>query len=153
MIYIGADHGGFELKERIISWLSERNLDYTDIGAHKLDPDDDYPQYAFGVAQKVAEKPDENKGILACRSGAGVMIAANKVAGIRAVAPHDTQSAIHSREHNDANVIALSGDFLSPEASEEILSLWLDTAFSEKERYHRRKHQVEEYEKHHLSNS
>ena len=88
MIYLGADHGGFKLKEKIKQWLSEWKLPYEDLGAHKLDPEDDYPQFAFTVAEKVAQADDMTqawekraKGILVCRSAAGMVIAANKVKG------------------------------------------------------------------------
>ena len=136
MIYLGADHGGFELKEKIKEWLREWGENWEDCGNERLDPVDDYPEFAFKVAESVAGKTIKNNnqytnsnstniqksitklrtmGILACRSAAGMVIAANKVAGVRAVAVFDEESAKHSRTHNDANVVALSGDWLDEE--------------------------------------
>lgn len=142
MIYIGADHGGFELKQHILIWLTEWGMSYEDLGAHQFDAADDYPQFAFGVAEKVAVIPAEHRGILACRSAAGVIIAANKVKGIRAVAVSDVKSAQHSREHNDANVIGLSGDWMTTEQAKETLKVWLTTPFSDDERHLRRIQQI-----------
>lgn len=149
MIFIGADHGGFELKKKIVQWLDERHLPYTDVGAHTFDAEDDYPAFAFAVAEGVAKAPAENRGILACRSAAGVVIAANKVVGVRAVAPFSVEAAHHSREHNDANVLGLSGDWLTDEQAHEMLFAWLDTPFSNEERHVRRVQQITEYEKNH----
>lgn len=147
MIFIGADHGGFELKKKIAAWLAERNLLYTDVGAHEFNAEDDYPDFAFAVAEGVAKSPEENRGILACRSAAGVVIAANKVKGVRAVAPFTVEAAHHSREHNDANVLGLSGDWLSEEEARKMLFAWLDASFSTEERHARRIQQIEAYEK------
>lgn len=152
MIYIGADHGGFKLKQTIIQWLQERNLPFTDVGAHEFDAEDDYPQFAFAVARAVAENPEVNKGVLACRSGAGVMIAANKVAGVRAICPHNTETAKHSREHNGTNVIALSGDDMSEEEAKEVLFTWIETEASQEERHKRRRAQIQQYELEHITN-
>lgn len=153
MIYLGADHGGFEHKEKIKIWLKEWKLEYKDLGAHKLDPEDDYPQFAFAVAERVSQEDDMNKpwskrpkGILACRSAAGVIIAANKIKDVRAVAVHDLTSAKHSREHNDANVLALSGDWMSEKEAKDIVKIWLDTEFSKEERHAKRIKQIREKE-------
>ena len=149
MIYLGADHGGFKLKEKIKQWLSEWKLPYEDLGAHKLDPEDDYPQFAFTVAEKVAQADDMTqawkkraKGVLVCRSAAGVVIAANKIKDIRAVAVTDLKSAKHSREHNDANVLGLSGDWMSEAQAKDIVKVWLDTEFSHEKRHERRVDQI-----------
>lgn len=124
-------------------------MPYEDLGAYKLDPDDDYPQFAFAVAEKVSHEDDmtktwkkRTKGILACRSAAGVVIAANKIKDVRATAAFDETSARHSREHNDANVIALSGDWLDEEKAKKVLKVWLDTEFSGLERHKRRIEQI-----------
>lgn len=142
MIYLGADHGGFELKQHIIAWLDEWNMPYQDLGAHENDPNDDYPDFAFSVADAVAVNPTEHKGVLACRSAAGVVIAANKVKGVRAVAVFDEESAEHSRLHNDANVIGLSGDWLDATKAKAVLHIWLTTEFSHEERHARRLQQI-----------
>lgn len=153
MIYIGADHGGFPLKEKVKTWLKEWKLPFEDLGAKKLDPEDDYPEFAFLVAQMVGqgdvaghpwEKRD--KGILLCRSAAGVIIAANKVKGVRAVAAFDATQAKHSRQHNDANVLGISGDFLDEKKAKEIIKTWLSTEFSKEQRHQRRINQISDFE-------
>lgn len=153
MIYLGADHGGFELKEKLKKWLKEWGHDFDDLGNLELDPDDDYPDFALAVAKEVAQEDDSNKpwkerakGILVCRSGGGVVIAANKVKGIRAVDVFDAKSARHSREHNDANVIALSGDWMNEETVREAVKVWLETEFSKDERHVRRIGKIIAYE-------
>ena len=144
MIYLGADHAGFELKEKVKDYLKQKGLEVEDLGAHTLDKNDDYPDYAKAVADKVAADPSA-KGILLCGSAEGICIAANKIKGIRAVAVWTTMSARLSREHNDANVLCLSGgQTLTPipgtsfEDAKEIIDTWLSTSFSGEERHLRR---------------
>lgn len=144
-IYLGADHGGYELKEKAKSWLHDWGYQYEDLGAHRFDPADDYPHYAFAVAEKVAQEP-EAVGVLLCRSGGGVTIAANKVKGVRAVPVNSEQEAIHAREHNNANVISLSGDWLGDEQAQVILKRYLVTSFTAEERHQRRLAQIAQYE-------
>lgn len=157
MIYIGSDHGGFDLKEKIKKWLTAEAYAWEDLGNQVYDPADDYPRFAFVVARKVANQQNLNldadlswkdrpKGILVCRSSAGMVIAANKIKGIRAVAVSSKQMAIQCRLHNDANVIALSGDWLQEGQVKEILQAWLNTQFSKEERHARRVRQIEENE-------
>ena len=153
MIYIGADHGGFELKEKVRAWLTEWGLTYQDMGPYTVEPEDDYPAYAFAVAQSVASADNETvpwkdrpKGILVCRSSSGMVIAANKVVGIRAVGIYDDKSARYSREHNDANVAALAGDWLDETKAREIVKLWLETEFTHGDRHERRIQQIKAYE-------
>ena len=149
MIYVGADHGGFALKEQLKQWLTAWQMPWVDVGAKTLDSEDDYPEFAFAVAEAVAQQPNEHRGILACRSAAGVVIAANKVVGVRAVAPLTVEAAQHAREHNNANVIGLSGDWLTASAVQEIVKQWLATPFSEAERHQRRINQITVYEQAH----
>jgi ribose 5-phosphate isomerase B len=155
MIYLGSDHGGFDLKEKIKKWLTEWNYQYEDLGNTIYDKDDDYPVYAFAVARKVVEEErklsaddlgrgittpwkDKPKGILACRSAAGMVIAANRVKGVRAISTSNPKKAIKTREHNDSNIIALSGDWLEDYEAKELLRVWLETEFSGEERHIRR---------------
>lgn len=153
MIYLGADHGGYQLKEKVKQWLTEWQLTYVDLGAQSLDLTDDYPQYAFAVAQTVAAEDDpgktwkdRSKGILLCRSAGGMVIAANKVKGIRAAAVYDTRAALNARLHNDTNVVGLSGDWTDDARAKEILQLWLTTEFSHDERHTRRIEEIEQME-------
>jgi ribose 5-phosphate isomerase B len=145
MIYLGADHAGFALKEQIKIWLNEWGLEFTDCGNTIFDTNDDYPDFAFAVAKNIIADP-ESKGILACRSATGMVIAANKVKGVRAVAAFDERSARHSRTNTDANVLALPGDWFSEEKAKEILKTWLDTPFSKEERHIRRLTKIEQFE-------
>lgn len=149
MIYLGTDHGGYELKEQVKTWLDEWGLAYEDLGAHEYDGEDDFPQYAFAVAEKVAQSPDEHMGILACRSGGGMIIAANKVKGIRALDVQNEESAKHARDNNNANVVSLAGDWLSLDEARAVLEVVLNTEFSDKPRYQRRNDQISEYEANH----
>ena len=153
MIYLGADHAGFELKEKIKEDLIKKGQKVADLGAHTLDKNDDYPDYAKAVADKVAADSSA-KGILFCGSAEGVCIAANKVKGIRAVAVWSTTNAKMSRAHNDANVLCLSGgQTLEPipatsfEEAREIVDTWLATPFSGAERHQRRIQKIHELEK------
>lgn len=151
-IYLGADHGGYQLKEKIKVWLDEWGYPYADLGNLRLDDSDDYPDFAFKVGEAVAQKPN-SRGILACRSGVGMAIAANKIKGIRAVAPVDEASAVHSRSHNDTNILALSGDSLSDEKAKKVLKTWIETKFSNEERHRRRLAKISTKETNDRSNS
>ena len=146
MIYLGSDHGGFELKEHIKQFLKNLEYEFKDLGNLKYDKGDDYPEYAFKVAEKASETP-KNRGVLFCRSAAGMVIAANKVKGARAVTVFYDKSAVHSRQHNDANIIALSGDWMDNKKAEKILKAWLETEFSKEKRHVKRLKRISEYEK------
>lgn len=145
-IYIGSDHGGFELKQHLIRYLTDMQYDVTDCGPTELDPADDYPPYAFAVGEGVAASAVPTLGILCCRSAAGVTIAANKVLGIRAVAVHDERSAVHAIERDGANVVAFAGDWLSSESAIELLEICLAKKFAQKPRDIRRIAQISDYE-------
>jgi len=142
-IYLGSDHGGFWLKENVKSWLTEWSYTFKDLGAHSLEPEDDFPKYAFAVAESVAAEKD-SLGILFCRSGGGMAIAANRVPGIRAVEVYDVRSAQHAKTKNDANIITLGGDWLSEEQTKVIIKTWLVTNFNNQEKYNRRIAQLDQ---------
>jgi ribose 5-phosphate isomerase B len=153
MIYLGADHGGFALKEKIKIFLEKEGYRFTDMGNKVLDNEDDYPVYAFAVAEKVGKEDDSKlpwekraKGILFCRSAGGVIVAANKVKGVYAIAVTDVKSARHSRLHNNANVIGLSGDWMTEDQAKEIVKVWLTTEFSGEERHRKRIDLILDYE-------
>jgi len=145
MIYLGSDHAGYELKQEVARLLRAAGQDVTDLGALDLDPDDDYPDYAFAVGQAVADNPDA-MGILACGSAQGVCIAANKVKGVRAVAVDNVEDAVRTREHNDANILCLSGWNLEEEDLAPILDAFLSTEFTGEERHLRRIGKITDYE-------
>jgi len=127
-IAIGADHAGVVLKNEIKRFLDERGVPYTDFGTDNHDSVD-YPDYAATVAQEVASGRFD-RGILFCGSGIGMAIAANKVPGIRAASVVDEQSAQLSREHNDANVLAIGERLTPPDQARRIVSAFLDTEFA-----------------------
>lgn len=136
MIAIGCDHGGFELKQAVVAHLDERKLEYKDYGCYDTNSVD-YPEYGKKVANAVASGECE-RGILICGTGIGISIAANKVKGIRAALCTDCFMAQATREHNDANVLALGGRVVGQGLALKIVDTFLDTEFSNDERHIRR---------------
>ena len=136
-VILAADHGGFNLKEALKSHLLTQGYEVEDEGALTLDPADDYPDFVYPAAKKVGLDMNA-RGIFLCRSGAGVAIVANKVKDVRAVVARTKEEAVHAREHNDANVIALSSDSLTGEEARDIVSAFLATPFSGEDRHMRR---------------
>ncbi len=146
MIYIGADHRGYKLKEILRVYLQELGYDFEDLGNKELNPDDDYPDFALAVAKKVAENPEENRGILICGSGVGVDIVANKTKSIRSALCFNVKQAQMSRNDDNANVLSLSADFISEGLAKEIVKIWLETPFSGLEHHARRIEKIQEIE-------
>lgn len=142
MIAIGSDHGGFELKKEIIAYLEKNNLEYKDYGTYTPDSCD-YPVYAKKVANAILEGECE-KGILICGTGIGISITANKFKGIRAALCHDCFSAQATREHNDANIVAMGARVVGPGLAVKIVDTFLNTEFSNDERHINRIRQMEE---------
>lgn len=142
MIAIGSDHGGFELKKEIIAYLEKNNLEYKDYGTYTPDSCD-YPVYAKKVANAILEGECE-KGILICGTGIGISITANKLKGIRAALCHDCFSAQATREHNDANIVAMGARVVGPGLAVKIVDTFLNTEFSNDERHINRIRQMEE---------
>jgi ribose 5-phosphate isomerase B len=145
VIYLGADHAGFKLKEQIKKYLLGLDFEIKDLGAFKFDKNDDYPDFGFAVAKTVA-KNKNSMGILVCGSSFGVCIAANKVRGIRAVSIDNVKDAKLSREHNDANVLCLSGWNLKFNLAKKIITAWLKTKFSNAPRHRRRLNKIRKFE-------
>ncbi len=146
MIYLGADHRGYKLKEALKIYLQELNYAWEDLGAKELNPDDDYPDYTLAVAQKVAEDPENNRGILICGSGVGVDITANKIKDIRSALCFDVKQAQASRNDDNANVLSLPADFIFEDLAREIIKIWLETPFSGSEHYVRRIEKIKKIE-------
>ena len=146
MLYIGADHRGYKLKEALKIYLRELNYVWEDLGAKELNPNDDYPDYALVVAKKVAENPEENRGILICGSGVGVDIVANKIKGIRSALCFDVKQAQMSRNDDNANILSLSADFISESLAKEIVKIWFETPFPGLERHARRIEKINKIE-------
>ncbi len=147
MIAIGADHGGFQLKEELKS-VFEGEIEFKDFGAYTENPEDDYPEFAFKVAESVANGECE-AGVLICRSGIGMSICANKVKGIRSGPISSIKDARHAKEDNHVNVITIGADDTTIEAAEEYICMWLSSE-ALGGRHERRVQMIEEYEKHHM---
>lgn len=136
-LLFGTDHGGFDVKEELISWLegSDLGLTFEDLGAFALDPQDDYPVYGQEVARRISETPDEFDvdplafGVLLCRTGAGMSIVANRFRGVRAVVCRNLEDARLARAHNNANIMVLEGDYLGAEAAKQMILSFTSTPF------------------------
>ena len=139
-IALGADHGGFQLKAKLLTMLQSKGLEVADLGTHSPKPCD-YPQIGYKVARAVAERRFD-RGILLCKSGVGIAIVANKVPGIRAAVCGDLFDAEHSRSHNDANVLVLGAEKLSDAQAKRIVEAWLFTPFDSGGRHERRLRQI-----------
>lgn len=148
MIYIGADHRGFELKEGLKKHLVDEGFEVTDLGNDQMDPRDDYVIFAHKVAD-ATKNDSKNRGIILCGSGAGVDMVANKVPGIRCALVFDEPRAIQARQHEDANVISLPADILDEEEAFKIAKAFLTTEFSGEERHIRRLLEMKEVEEKH----
>jgi ribose 5-phosphate isomerase B len=127
-VYIGADHGGFAAKEQLKEQLRQQGYEVEDCGNAVFDPNDDYTIFGVAVAQAVARQPG-SKGIAICRSGHGMVIAANKINGARAILAVNEASAVQSRAHDNANVLAIGIDFMDERQVWPITSAWLRTEF------------------------
>jgi ribose 5-phosphate isomerase B len=139
-IYLGSDHAGFELKEMLKTFLSKNDYEVEDLGPHEYIETDDYPDFVRPVAEAVAREP-ESRGVVIGKSGQGEAMVANRVRGVRAAVYYGHEPSILklSREHNDANVLALaSGFLLTDEDAKSAVELWLKTPFSGAERHMRR---------------
>jgi len=142
-IVIGSDHGGYELKAKLVEFLKEEKYAARDLGTNSKDSCD-YPLVGFEVAEAVSgQKAD--RGVLICRTGIGMAIIANKVPGIRAAACYSVEMAKSSREHNDCNVLVLAADYTDENLAKKILKVWLDTK-SLGDRHARRVKQIKQIE-------
>ncbi|MDE2778663.1 MAG: ribose 5-phosphate isomerase B [Chloroflexota bacterium] len=136
-IAIGADHAGFALKEQLKPWLEAAGHQIIDLGAHDLDPDDDYPDFAAAVARSI-QAGQAQRGIICCGSGVGASITANKIAGVRAGLCHDTYSSHQGVEHDDMNVICLGARIIGLDLSKEIVASFIGASFMPEPRFQRR---------------
>ena len=142
MIALGSDHGGYSLKQEVKAYLEGKGIPYKDYGCLDEAPCD-YPVYAKAVAKAIVDG-ECDKGILICGTGIGISIAANKVKGIRAAVCHDTFSAQATREHNDANILAMGARVVGPGLALKIVDTFLNTEFSGEERHVNRIRQIED---------
>jgi ribose 5-phosphate isomerase B len=138
IIYLGADHRGFNLKESLKNYLKDNGYSVSDLGNSLFDPNDDYPEFAAMVAEKVSMDPDGSRGVVICGSGVGVDVVANKFPRIRSSLVCTPNHAYLSRNDDDANILSLSAEMVDDHAAKIILATWLQTPFSREERHMRR---------------
>ncbi len=145
MIYIGADHRGFNLKEKIAKWLFGWNYKFIDVGAQALDTSDDYTKYAELVGSVVGKEKD-SLGILVCGSGVGVEVAANKFDGVRASLGKSIGQIKAGRSDDDMNILVLAADFTKESEAKEMLKVFLETKFDRKSRHKKRLQEIAKIE-------
>lgn len=146
-IYLGSDHAGFHLKEKVFAYLAKHNYDVEEVGGHALDPDDDFPEFAQQAALKLMSHEDDTaRAVLISGGGQGMAIAANRFRGIRATVVWDAHEAKMVRNDNDSNILCLPARILENDESawEGILETWLNTPFAGAVRYMRRNAQIDE---------
>ncbi len=136
-VAISADHAGFEMKSEIVRWLESEGHQVKDLGAHVMDPNDDYPDFAAAVANSLCSEEAE-KGVIICGSGVGACITANKVRGIRACLCHETYTARQGVEHDDMNVVCIGGRVIGIELAKAVLEAFLEARFIPEPRFQRR---------------
>jgi ribose 5-phosphate isomerase B len=144
MIFIGADHRGFGQKEEIKKWLVDNGEEVVDLGAQNYDVEDDYPDFAIKVAEKVVF--ENGKGIVICGSGVGASVAANKVRGARAGLCLLERQVRAARNDDNINMLVLAADLIPLEDNIEIINIFLKTVFSSEEKYLRRINKIKSFE-------
>ncbi|MCL1806639.1 MAG: ribose 5-phosphate isomerase B, partial [Oscillospiraceae bacterium] len=137
MLYLASDHAGFPLKKQIADFLLGKGFVFTDLGTDSGEPCD-YAEFGRALAETVAESGAGARGILVCGTGVGISMAANRIKGIRCVCCSEPATARLSRLHNDANVLAIGARIVGTELANDIVTTFLDTAFSGEERHIRR---------------
>lgn len=146
-IFLGSDHNGFHMKEKVFAYLAKHDYDVEDVGDETLDPDDDFPEFAQMASLKVlGENEGEGRAILLCGGGQGMAMAANRFRGIRASVVWDAFEAKMTRNDNDSNVLCLPSRILEhdPKAWQGIIETWINTPFAAAPRYRRRNAQIDE---------
>lgn len=138
MIYLGADHRGFALKEEIKKYFDEDKIPYEDMGAFQYDTQDDYPDFALAAAKKMSADLSAHRGIIICGSGMGVNIAANKVKGVYSALVWSAEAA-RALHAGQSNVLALPADFLNIDQAREIIKIWMNKDNEPKEERHERR--------------
>ncbi len=142
VIYIGADHKGFRLKEYLKQTLKTLGYEVADVGALQYIENDNYPEYAAAVAKKISEGYETNRGVLICGSGVGVDVVANKFPNVRSALVANADQAFDSRNDDDSNILCLGANYLEPEAAKKILVTWFQTPFSGEARHSERLKQI-----------
>jgi ribose 5-phosphate isomerase B len=145
-IVIASDHGGFELKQKLYSWLSENGYNIKDLGNRNFDPKDDYPDFAASVAEEISSGKAD-RGIILCGSGVGACITANKFKNVRASVCHDTYSAHQGVEHDSMNVICIGARVIGENLAKEIVEAFIKAEFQKEERFIRRLEKLNQFDK------
>ncbi len=148
-IIMAADHRGLALKDELKKHLEAAGHDVEDVGAHELDPNDDYPDFGYPAAQMVAATPG-SKGVFICGSGMGMDVVANKVKGIRATVAYSKESAVHAASRDGVNVITLPADVMNAAEASELVDAFLATPLNIDEKYARRLQKITTIEDQHL---
>lgn len=146
-IYLGSDHRGFHLKEKVFAYLAKHGYEVETVGDQALDPDDDFPEFAQAAALRIIGSTDKDpRGILLCGGGQGMAMAANRFKGIRASVIWDAFEAKMTRNDNDSNILCLPARVLEDDekAWQGIIETWLNTPFATASRYKRRNAQIDE---------
>ncbi|RJQ13603.1 RpiB/LacA/LacB family sugar-phosphate isomerase [Candidatus Parcubacteria bacterium] len=138
MIYLGADHRGYHLKDKIKKWLSGLGFQVEDLGNYDYDEEDDYPDFARGVAERVSQNPQSDKGIVFCGSGVGVDIVANRFSGVRCGFVLNERQIEMAARDDQINMLAVATDFTPTEELQRAILTWLKTEANQAERYVRR---------------
>ncbi|MDP3763467.1 MAG: RpiB/LacA/LacB family sugar-phosphate isomerase [bacterium] len=146
IIYIASDHRGFKLKETLKIYLVNSGYTVHDLGNDHYDENDDYPDFAIKVSEKISEDSINNRGILLCGSGIGVDIVANKFHNVRSSLVFSPDQAYMARNDDDANILSLAATILDEEKAKKIVSVWLQTPFSAAERHKRRLEKIKNLE-------
>lgn len=144
-IYLGSDHRGYFLKEKIAKWLFEKKYDFFDVGAQSFDFKDDYTKYATEIASLVAGKKG-SRGVVLCGSGVGVEVVANKFDGIRASVGKSPEQVKAGRNDDDMNILVIAADYTDSDEAKEMVETFLKTEFSGKERHKRRLSEISKIE-------
>lgn len=152
-IFVGTDHAGFGLKEKLVPFLKGQGHEVVDKGAYEYDEHDDYPDFVIPVAREISKNPDTVRGIIFGATGQGEAIAANKFPHVRAVVYYGKADCVvddeadvitRSREHNNSNILSLGARYLTEEAMLDAISLWLKTSYSNGERHVRRLEKIDQ---------
>lgn len=147
MIYLGADHRGYYLKEKIKEYLLSQKQEFKDLGNFSYDKNDDYPDFASLVAKKVSQNPKTSFGIIVCGSGQGVNIVANKYPKVRAALCLSRWMAQKARQDDDSNVLSLAADLTDAQTAFNIVKTFVSTKSSKKNRYQKRLQKIIKIEK------
>lgn len=147
-ILVAADHAGYELKNKIVSFLKSENFDVEDMGAHVLDANDDYPKIMIPVAMRVVSNPETTMAIILGKSGNGEAMISNRFPGVRAAVYHGKNLEIVrlARQHNNANILSLAGGFVDEVEATEAVRIFISTAFSNDSRHVRRNDMLDNIE-------